>query len=131
MVEVTKHINFSDSSELILFDSDSLYPSQKLKTEFIPKIGNNFILFQLINSYLFQSFTLKEFLNLYNEKFIYKYGQKISEDINLLISKLENNICINFNNCIKINQKHTKQLIKLSKIIQLSYLSIKRHKLMN
>ena len=106
MVEVSKRINFSDHSEVVLFDKDGLYPSRKTRTEFIQKTDKNFTLFQLINSYLFQSFTLKQFLKLYNEKFIYRYGQQLSEDLNLILTKLEGNISINFNNCIKINTRN-------------------------
>ena len=127
MVETIKQIQFSPNEEII-------YPKDNIKksfqTEFIEINSDNCLVYQIIHSFLFYSFTSEEFLKLYNKDIIDKQSNHLIQSLNEIIQKIEKNTIIHCNNYIKLNSSKLKLLERLLKIIKFSQLKIQRDKLL-
>ena len=127
MVETINKIQFSPNEEII-------YPKDNIKrsfqTEFISINSDNCLVYQIIHSFLFYSFTSEEFLKLYNKDLIDKQSNHLIQSLNEIIQKIEKNTIIHCDNCIKLNPNKLKLLERLLKIIKFSQLKIQRDKLL-
>jgi len=127
MVETINKIQFSPNEEII-------YPKNNIKrsfqTEFISINSDNYLVYQIIHSFLFYSFTSEEFLKLYNKDLIDKQSNHLIQSLNEIIQKIEKNTIIHYDNYIKLNSNKLKLLERLLKIIKFSQLKIQRDKLL-
>lgn len=126
MVDTTTKIKFSQNGEIF-------YPEQKIKRSFKTEVVDinkeNYLVFQIIHSFLFYSFTSEEFIKLYNKDLIYNKSLELIRKINEIIKKIKKNIIIQCDPLFKLNSGKSQSLEKLSKIIQLSHLKIERDKI--
>ena len=127
MVETINKIQFSPNDEIV-------YPKNNIKrsfqTEFIEINSDNCLVYQIIHSFLFYSFTSEEFLKLYNKDLIDKKSNYLIQSLNEIIQKIEKNTIIHCDNRVKLNYNKLKLLERLLKIIKFSQLKIQRDKLL-
>lgn len=126
MVETTTKIKFSPNQEIF-------YPEQNIKRSFKTEVVNinkeNYLVFQIIHSFLFYSFTSEEFIKLYNKDLIYNNSSELIRKINEIVQKIKKNIIIQCDPLFKLNSDKSESLERLSKVIQLSHLKIQRDKI--
>lgn len=126
MVETTTKIKFSQDEEIF-------YPEQNIKRSFKTEVVDinkeNYLVFQIIHSFLFYSFTSEEFIKLYNKDLIYNNSSELIRKINEIVEKIKKNIIIQCDPLFKLNSDKSESLERLSKIIQLSHLKIERDKI--
>ena len=126
MVDTTTKIKFYQNGEIF-------YHEQKIKRSFKTEVVDinkeNYLVFQIIHSFLFYSFTSEEFIKLYNKDLIYNKSLELIRKINEIIKKIKKNIIIQCDPLFKLNSGKSQSLEKLSKIIQLSHLKIERDKI--
>ena len=127
MVETINKIQFSPNEEIIYL-KDNI--KRSFQTEFISINSDNCLVYQIIHSFLFYSFTSEEFLKLYNKDLIDKQSNHLIQSLNEIIQKIEKNTIIHCDNCIKLNSNKLKLLERLLKIIKFSQLKIQRDKLL-
>ena len=126
MVETLSNIKFSPNLEII---SPNKNRKRSIQTEKININKDNYLVFQIIHSFLFYSFTSEEFMKLYNKDLIYNNSEELILKINEILKKIKKNTIIQCDPLFKLNSKKSESLKRLSKIIQLSHLKIQREKI--
>ena len=125
MIKTTNRIKFSPNEEIFYPDKNI---KRSYKTEIIDVNKENYLVFQIIHSFLFYSFTSEEFMKLYNKDLIYNNSIEIIKKINEIVAKIKKNIIIQCDPLFKLNLDKSESLERLSKIIKLSYLKIQEEK---
>ena len=126
MVETTTKIKFSSYSNIFFPETNT---KKSFKIERVSINSENYLIFQIIHSFLFYSFTSEEFIKLYNEDLIYENSNFLIKKLNEIIKKIKKNIIIQYDSLLKLNHNKLDNLETLSKIIKLSYLKIHRDKI--
>ena len=126
MVETTTKIKFSSYSNIFFPETNT---KKSFKIERVSINSENYLIFQIIHSFLFYSFTSEEFIKLYNEDLIYENSNFLIKKLNEIIKKIKKIIIIQYDSLLKLNHNKLDNLETLSKIIKLSYLKIHRDKI--